>query len=171
MIVLRHRLKRNWSWSFLALFALLISTLDMATYGFHWPWDQRHDATQPNVPPNPPPKSPPCDCDNATGSPVFLASGRYFYTVTDLRIPGQGLSLEVTRTYNSMDRHNGLFGYGWLFSLDTRLVPVSDGTPGFAIVRMPDGSRVPYRLVKTVSWPERLEALKKSSASGAKPLK
>ncbi|MBI1746624.1 MAG: hypothetical protein HYR55_08555 [Acidobacteria bacterium] len=139
-------LKRGLVWSFIGLLIIGISP-SARVYGFHLPWDQGHDTFQPNMPPDDKPKDPCCKCDNSTGSPVFLANGRYFHTAVDLRIPARGFPLEVSRTYNTQDRHNGLFGYGWVFSLDTHLIPVTDGVDRFAIVRTPDGTRARYRQI------------------------
>ncbi len=52
--------------------------------------------------------------DIVTHYPVNTATGDFFHTFTDLSVPGRGIPLEVTRTYNSIfDNRNGPFGYGW----------------------------------------------------------
>jgi len=63
-----------------------------------------------------------CGCNSVEGKttdivthyPVNTATGDFFHTFTDLSVPGRGIPLEVTRTYNSIfDNRNGPFGYGW----------------------------------------------------------
>lgn len=47
------------------------------------------------------------------GEPVAASLG-YFYTQhRDLFVPGPGLSVEITRAYNSLNTKQGLFGRGW----------------------------------------------------------
>ena len=53
----------------------------------------------------------------ANGIKVNTYSGSAYYNRTDLRIPGRGLSLEVSFTYNSISSYTDLgFGFGWTFS-------------------------------------------------------
>ena len=53
----------------------------------------------------------------ANGIKVNTYSGSAYYSRTDLRIPGRGLSLEVFFTYNSISSYTDLgYGFGWTFS-------------------------------------------------------
>ncbi len=65
-----------------------------------------------------------CSCANAelgqayAGDPVDTAYGNYTETSTDLTIPGRGISLSFSRTYNSLAAGtNGPLGYGWASNL------------------------------------------------------
>jgi len=55
------------------------------------------------------------------GGPVNVANGNEAHSHTDLIIPGRGVGLEFTRSYNSQDPRNGPLGYGWTFNYDMRL--------------------------------------------------
>jgi RHS repeat-associated protein len=53
----------------------------------------------------------------ANGIKVNTYSGSAYYSRTDLRIPGRGLSLDVFFTYNSISALTDLgYGFGWTFS-------------------------------------------------------
>lgn len=44
-------------------------------------------------------------------------TGSLFYQRTDMFIPGRGLSMDITFTYNSADRSTDWgYGYGWTFN-------------------------------------------------------
>lgn len=56
----------------------------------------------------------PCPCE--VGDPVNVATGNLVESGPDLAVPGHGLGLLLTRTYNSLDAVSGgggLFGAGW----------------------------------------------------------
>ncbi|MFA5859844.1 MAG: DUF6531 domain-containing protein, partial [Elusimicrobiota bacterium] len=56
-------------------------------------------------------------------------TGNLYYYVTDLSLPGKGLPLHFTRSYNSMMNFYGPFGYGWAHPFDTRVrFEQSDGS-------------------------------------------
>lgn len=75
--------------------------------------------------------------------PVNLATGNYFHTHQDLLIPGRGLSLNIIRSYNSMDTYSGPFGNGWTHFYNTNVA----GTPaGDVILTWVDGRRDLYIL-------------------------
>lgn len=51
------------------------------------------------------------------GDPFDCATGDYYDSATDDAIPGRGLNLDLSRTYNSLAAGTaGPFGYGWTFS-------------------------------------------------------
>src|SRR5262249_14343628 len=45
--------------------------------------------------------------------PVNTATGNYNLATTDLRIPGRGIDIELSRAYNSQDNTLGPLGIGW----------------------------------------------------------
>ncbi|MFA5860004.1 MAG: DUF6531 domain-containing protein, partial [Elusimicrobiota bacterium] len=60
---------------------------------------------------------------------VNTLTGNLYYPITDIYLPNsRGLPLHFTRTYNSMQRFLGPFGYGWTHPFDTRLRIETDGT-------------------------------------------
>ncbi|ODS23275.1 hypothetical protein AB835_09650 [Candidatus Endobugula sertula] len=67
------------------------------------------------------------DCKNdpendcSTGSPVYLATGKFNWSETDIVLKGRP-QLAVTRTFNSHDPRIGLLGNGWTTSCDQGLV-------------------------------------------------
>jgi len=80
------------------------------------------------------------------GDPVNLAFGNLAYGERDLLIPGMGFFLQVLRFYNSQDRYNGPFGYGWHFIPFMNLVEVMKGTgEKEIIVKRGDGVRLIFK--------------------------
>ena len=63
--------------------------------------------------------------------PVNTASGNYDTQVTDLSMPGRGISLAFTRTYNSLDPTVGPLGPGWSFSYGAHLAFDASGNATF----------------------------------------
>ena len=52
--------------------------------------------------------------DCSTVRPVNCATGEFWHTFSDLSVPGRGLPLSLTRTYNSLlAGQDGPFGFGW----------------------------------------------------------
>jgi RHS repeat-associated protein len=50
----------------------------------------------------------------ATNSPVNTANGNFWHSFSDISIPGRGLPLSFSRTYNAVNAStNGPLGYGW----------------------------------------------------------
>lgn len=57
-----------------------------------------------------------------TTNPVDTATGDFWHVFTDLSIPGRGIPLMFTHTYNAVDAAtNGPLGYGWTFAFNTSL--------------------------------------------------
>ena len=56
-----------------------------------------------------------------TARNVNAAIGSFVYANTDVSIAGVGPQLAVTRTYNSADRRQGIFGRGWTSTFETRV--------------------------------------------------
>jgi YD repeat-containing protein len=107
----------------LTLFCLSAVTPALA---YHFPWDQGHDTTDPEDPEDPGPCDGP-DCENdpcnesSNGSPVYLATGHFIWSETDITLKGRP-SLRASRTYNSHDPRIGLVGSGWSMSCDQGLI-------------------------------------------------
>jgi YD repeat-containing protein len=56
------------------------------------------------------------------GAPVDAEDGNMYHTFNDIYVPGRGLPLVFTRTYNSnAAATNGPLGYGWVDNLSTSL--------------------------------------------------
>lgn len=59
--------------------------------------------------------------------PVNTTTGNFLEPELDLGFSGASASLEVTRMYNSLDEHVGIFGPGWSSILETRLLLDDEG--------------------------------------------
>ena len=84
--------------------------------------DDKKDETDPPVPEkitfeegNEEKEDPGKDPCSATASPVYAATGFLIWTDVDFVLPGSP-QLHISRTYNSHDPRNGLFGNGWSFN-------------------------------------------------------
>lgn len=63
-----------------------------------------------------------CTTHNQAGDPVDTATGNFWETFTDLAVPGRGVPMLVSRTYNSQSAGtDGLFGFGWSWTYGTNL--------------------------------------------------
>lgn len=67
--------------------------------------------------------------------------GNYVTTFTDAQLPAAGLSVDLTRTYNSMDVRTGAFGPGWSTAIDTSATEEADGK---VLIKYPDGRQERY---------------------------
>jgi len=87
------------------------------------------------------PSEPGCNCTG--GDPVQLATGDYVEKATDLTVPGTGLPLRFTRTYDAVAASTGLgskapsgtapdIGPGWFDNLDMHVSTTGWGTPNQA---------------------------------------
>lgn len=122
-------------------------------YAFHFPWDQGHDTTDWNDPPPPGPcEGGECECDpgncDSSSSPVNMATGHFFWTDKDIVLKGRPL-LELSRTYNSHDPRDGVFGNGWSFTYDRSLLKVRQTDAQgeehfFYIMRLVNGKRYSF---------------------------
>ena len=85
-----------------------------------------------------PPQSSRFGVDAAHGG-ADPASGNWSMAATDLTVPGAGIPLQLTRTYNSQDSRSGsAFGTGWSSVLDMQATDDGDGS-GNVTVRLADG--------------------------------
>jgi RHS repeat-associated protein len=73
--------------------------------------------------------------------PVNTATGNYYTSVTDLRLPGIGVPFAFTRSYNSLDATSGPLGPGWTYSYAAGLT-IKPG--GDVVFRAEDGQQVDY---------------------------
>jgi len=64
----------------------------------------------------------------SAGEPVNTATGNYLFQRIDLALPGRGLPVVFTRTYNSLDTYSGPLGHGWTHSYNIFLTENMDGT-------------------------------------------
>ena len=75
-------------------------------------------------------------------SPVDAPTGNFWHTFNDLTVPGRGIPLNLTRTYNSMSAAtDGPFGFGWSFPYAMSL-SFPDAT--HVIVNQENGSQVAF---------------------------
>ncbi len=70
----------------------------------------------------------PRDKLTTVAEPINVANGNMFTSQQDIFIPGNGIPLELTRTYNSQSDYDGAFGYGWRSTYDVTLTEQADGT-------------------------------------------
>ena len=151
MIVKRVSKAARWTSLVLGLSVTLL--MGLPAQAFHFPWDQGHDTTDWDDPNDPGPcEGPNCDPCTSTGSPVYIPTGHFIWSDTDVAMPGRpGLSL--TRTYNSHDPRDGAFGNGWSsgceFGLFKNIASVADSN-GTAVdqteylLRFPNGKRYTF---------------------------
>jgi RHS repeat-associated protein len=132
---------------FRALF-LTVALLGVSapSFAYHFPWDQGHDTTDWNdgQPPGPC-EGDQCDPCKSTGSPVYVPTGHFIWTESDIALAGRP-SLKISRTYNSHDPRTGIFGKGWSSSCDPSLTKVvdADGTVSY-VLRKASGKRHEYK--------------------------
>lgn len=71
---------------------------------------------------------------------VNPANGNLVLQETDLSIPGRGIPVSLTRTYNSRNSEAaGMFGYGWTSNLEARIINAGNGPITFV-----DGDGTPH---------------------------
>ncbi|HXA30546.1 MAG TPA: RHS repeat-associated core domain-containing protein [Candidatus Angelobacter sp.] len=88
--------------------------------------------------------------------PVDSATGNFSEGYTDLAVPGRGIPLLFTRSYNALAAStNSLLGYGWTYSYAMSL----SQSGNTATVTGPNGSQVAFTLSgSTYSAPPRVQA-------------
>ncbi|MCI0441970.1 DUF6531 domain-containing protein [bacterium] len=107
----------------------------------------------PGTPPGNDPPPPSCG-ENAccTGSPCYVGTGDYSFSLTDLQLPTRGFPIEVTRVYDSINVVDGIMGKGWTTNLDmqlyhaTYLYSAPSGYQKEAAIMMPQGRL--YRFIE-----------------------
>jgi RHS repeat-associated protein len=88
--------------------------------------------------PNPSTNTPNCSGQD----PVNCATGVFWRTSTDFSVPGRGVPLDLTRTYESSEAGtDGPFGYGWS---DSYGMSLATGSAGNVTITQEDGSTVTF---------------------------
>lgn len=134
---------------------------------FHFPWDQGHDTTDWNDPPPPGPcEGASCDPCKSTGSPVYIPTGHFLWSETDIVIGGRP-PINLIRSYNSNDPRDGIFGNGWTSNCDPVLNKVvkASGAISYSL-RISNGKRYEYteQADGSITTPAgRLDSLQKTA--------
>ncbi|MBI4224579.1 MAG: hypothetical protein HY609_06555, partial [Deltaproteobacteria bacterium] len=84
--------------------------------------------------------------------PVYLHNGEFFYTATDVTLPGEGLDFQFTRIYRSRSEFLGGLGWQWTHNLAERLIPW-ESPEGFGFTHV-DGEGKKYFLKEVETTPE-----------------
>jgi RHS repeat-associated protein len=102
--------------------------------------------------------SQPCSCEE-TGRltrygayPINVQYGNFYHTFADLSMPGRGMPISLSRTYNSDANFSAVdsaFGYGWSHSYGISLT----ATASQATIKQEDASRVQFDLQGSVWKP------------------
>lgn len=87
----------------------------------------------------------PCFLPNATNYPVTLSTGNFWHTFQDLFVPGRGVPLSFSHSYNSLaaGTDTGL-GFGWTHSYGMRLA-IAEGAGSVTVVQE-SGAEVTFAL-------------------------
>jgi RHS repeat-associated protein len=99
--------------------------------------------------------------------PVDAATGNFWHTFDDLRVPGRGIALDLNRTYNSgAAGTDSPFGFGWSFPYDMSL-SFPDAT--HVVVNQENGSQVAFTEQSggTYTAPPRVTAALVHNADGS----
>ena len=116
-------------------------------------------ATQPSTilgPPAGTPSSSPTGSGDNLGTqapaaePISTGNGNYFYSHTDLTIPGRGMPLVFQRAYNTLDSYAGPLGANWTHTYNISLSVTTSG----AAVKWGDGHTETYTLSSGVYVPQ-----------------
>ncbi|MGO9976846.1 MAG: DUF6531 domain-containing protein [Solirubrobacteraceae bacterium] len=113
------------------------------------------------------PAEPACQCSfGVQGDPVNTSTGNFSHTWTDVTVPGNGPTLDLARTYNSLATGSaGLFGNGWSFPYDAHLDIAATGD---VTVIQGDGAEVPYTETSVgLTAPSRVTATLAQNADGS----
>jgi len=94
-----------------------------------------------------------CDCwaGHSSGNqamaadPVNTATGALMEKFTDLSVTAPGQSIDLTRTYNSLDTSSGAFGPGWSFSYSSSL---AENAPGELTFTDGSGTRTRFGAIQ-----------------------
>ncbi len=82
----------------------------------------------------------------AAGDPVNLATGDFWQTATDLAVPGRGIPLALSRSYDAFDASSGSsprpLGFGWAFSYGMTLK--ADDATGDVTISQENGSQIVF---------------------------
>jgi YD repeat-containing protein len=97
-------------------------------YGVWGGWSgECHSVGWTCAPPAPPVGG--CPTCNSAGGPISLTNGNTYIQQTDVRLPGLGSGLTLTRTWNSTSSAGGImFGPGWISTYEEGIGIGGDGT-------------------------------------------
>ena len=101
-----------------------------------------------------------------TKYPVDCLNGAFFHDFTDFSVPGRGVALSLTRSYNSLAAASeGIFGYGWTSDYAMSLGVDASGN---VTVTQENGSTVLFSALSGggYSAPPRVEATLLKNADG-----
>jgi len=84
------------------------------------------------------------------GDPVGVSTGNFRQAVTDLSAPSQDLGGDLSRVYDSFGQSSGMFGAGWMTSLDARLE--HNDSEHEAILYEPTGRILQFLETTTGGW-------------------
>lgn len=104
--------------------------------------------------------------DPAVADPVNCATGVFWHTFSDLSMPGRGVPLSLSRTYESSRAgDSGPFGYGWTGSYGMALTV--DASGNVAIIQE-DGAAVSFSPISSGGYtaPPQVEATLVKNAGG-----
>jgi RHS repeat-associated protein len=88
-----------------------------------------------------------CHC---AGEPIETSTGNFTEGIDDLTVPGRGIPLDFSHTYNSlMAATNGPLGYGWTDSYNMSLSLGSGSPPVTATVNQENGTQVGFSVSGT----------------------
>ena len=73
---------------------------------------------------------------------VDMNSASYSNVWTDMQVPGVGYDLKIVRAYRSRTLFNGMFGFGWCSTFETRLETTSEGN--IKVAECGDGQETVY---------------------------
>ena len=86
----------------------------------------------------------------STGDPVYCSTGNLGETIGDLSVPGRGIALGFSHSYNSlMAATNGPLGFGWTDSYNMSLSLGSGTPPVTATVNQENATQVGYSVTAT----------------------
>lgn len=100
-------------------YAACIPPKPLGAHNCSWngPWSEICDVPSYECSPDPCPT-----CNKATaGGPIDLATGNTYIEEADIRLPGLGGGLGLTRTWNSLTQGYGMFGLGWTSNVEDRI--------------------------------------------------
>ena len=100
------------------------------------------------------------DCQRCHGDPINTATGAYTENRADVAVPGRGVPLSWTRSYDSTRAgHLGRLGYGWTEGYDLRIQPDPSAGAGATLasatvvdVVQENGSQVAFSSDGHGSW-------------------
>ncbi len=78
--------------------------------------------------------------------PVSTGNGNYFYQHTDLNVPGRGVPIVFSRSYNALDTYSGPLGANWTHSYNVLLTD----SGGSVMIKWGDGHTETYALASGI---------------------